>query len=377
MNKLLYILFIFLVSPIQYSGATPGFNSQRIKELYLCLPGSARKAIDQKVNQNARGNFQVEIKIEGISRNIHYRINKYNELDHVGIYLFIDSVKAVQIKEVYDYIEREFLVSFISGDSSPLIRDVRFRKVEVIYSNNEQIKKGNIFQAPAPGSALKVYYNSEWFQFQWSLPLSGSLRIRIPNDYSLITEKTKDELENELLREMISAPGDKLSLQRPEKENLKPYFLNLFITERESFPNVEELSNEKYFFVRDSVYPVFNNRYVKESVSNLFQNIIPTKLNIEITQILYGGGNKVYQSNINNFLNHFSQFHMLYFGWQNLRRETLKATLIISSKVYNYNHMLEISATSKSFFENKGEIKGTLYAFIPKENKINYKINKF
>jgi hypothetical protein len=352
------------------------FSSKRLKQIFAMLPSVYKKEIEVK-SSSGSGTYFMDAKIIENKRELTFRFNQFNELEHLGFYLIDDRRSSSNISEVYDYLERTFLVSALMKEKYLLAEEVQNKKIEVLYNGNGIKQQNGLSVSPQISlnkeTPMKIRIDLDSFKIKWVLGSSNTLEIRIPNDYSLITEKTKDELEFHLLRILKLSPKVKINKERPSKSQLKFSSQNIYILPGEIYSTTPELSSSKYFVVSDSIYPVFSSKYYKESIRNLFLNLIQTELKLNITQKLYGGNDEKFSVNINNFLGNFSSSYKVFFGWQNDTKENLKASIFISNTVYNYNHLLVISSNTKELFKKNGEVEGLFLSYVPRE-KINKEV---
>jgi hypothetical protein len=347
------------------------FNSERIRQIYEILPDETKAKI-KTYSSSQSGTYYFGTQLNRSKETIIFRINTYKELEHLGLYLINDSIGSPSLRDVFDYLEREFLVSELTGDPYPLSVESKLTKTEVFY-NGLSYKNSNSRKTfpkiPIDNrTPFKLTFDQNWFLIEWTIDSLKKFQVKIPNDYSLITGKTKDELEKDMLRDLrYSSTGGPFTF-RPEKEQLKSYKANIYIYPGEIYQDVPEMSTKKFFLLNDTIVPVFISRYYTESIRNLFMNLVPTSLSMDINQKLYGGNSENLTININSFFSNFSRDFSIYFAWENISRDSLKAGIIISNTLYNYNHLLEISSNSEAVFNKTDNIKGAFYAFIPREN---------
>ena len=370
--KLIVLLVVLIFDTSIGISAELKFNSSRIKQVYEMIPEAYRKEIELKGLSNVAGSHLLNVTLFGEKRMLICRYNQYNELDHLGLYLIDEGRNVMNIREVFDYVERAFLVSVLTQEKYLLNQAVNENNIEVLF-NGSSLPKQNIMSfnpkiSIDQNTPLNIKQDSKFFAFHWLLDKPNTLSIRIPNNYSLITEKTKDELEKDLLREMKFSKGVEISKARPSRNQLKLKTQDIYLYQGEIYSTTPELSSSKYFYVNDSIYPVFSNRYYKESIRNLFLNLIPTSLKLNLTQKLYGGIDEKFRLNLNTFFGNFSSDYNLYFGWQNDDKDNMKASVFISSKVYNYNHLLVVTTNAETIFKNHGEVDGLFFAYIPRES---------
>lgn len=370
-TRLLAFIILIISGCFSETNAQIKFNSEKVRQLFQLLPETNKKEIEKK-SASATGTFITDVIISGEKQSIVYRFNQYKELDHLGIFLIHNTIRTNNLSEVFDYIERAFLGSFIQKEKSLLSGEITEKKLEVLYNGGPLNRTNSFSVAPKisinQNTPLKINTSEQHFVLEWKLENSNFFSIKIPNNYQAITEKTKDELEKELLRKLKSTTRGNTEKTRPTIGQLKLTSQNVYLLPGEIYSTTPELSSNKYFSVNDSVYPVFNSKSYKESIRNLFLNMVPTTITLKITQKLYGGVDERFNLNLNAFLASFTPDYKLYFGWQNDDRDNLKASLFISSKTYNFNHLLVITANSKSIFRKNGEAEGMFLTYIPREN---------
>jgi hypothetical protein len=365
-----FICFFAIIVSLSTS-AELRFNSERMKQVFSMLPEGYKKEILSRSSSNP-GVYFIDAKLIEDKRELIFRINQYKELEHLGFYLIDDRKNSTNIGEVYDYLERVFLVSALLKEKYLLAEEVRNKRIEVLYNGNALKQQNGLSVLPLVSlnkeTPIQIRFDSDYFRIKWALGSTNVLEINIPNNYSLITEKTKDELESDLFRKLKFSSKVKIDRERPLKSQLKLSAANIYLFAGEIYSTTPELSSSKYFVVADSIYPVFSSKYYKESIRNLFLNTISTPLILNITHKMYGGIDEKVSLNINSFLSYFSSGHKVFFGWQNDDRENLKASVFITNTVFNYNHLLVISTNTKSVFRKGGEIEGLFFAYVPKEN---------
>ncbi len=370
--KLLVLVVVSILDTSSGIGAELRFNSSRIKQVFEMIPEAYRKEIELKGLSNVAGSHILNVTLFGEKRILICRYNKYNELEHLGLYLIDEIQNFTNIREVFDYIERAFLVSILMQEKYLLNQAVIENNIEVLFNGSSLPRQNTMSFNPKisidQNTSLNIKHDSKFFAFYWLLDKPNTLTVRIPNNYSIITEKTKDELEKDLLRKLKFSKGVQISNARPSRNQLKLKTQDIYLYQGEIYSTTPELSSSKYYYVNDSIYPVFSSKYYKESTRNLFLNLLPTSVKLNITQKLYGGIDEKFRLNLNTFFGNFSADYNIYFGWQNEDKDNMKASVFISSKVYNYNHLLVVTTNAKTIFKNNGEVDGLLFAYIPRES---------
>jgi hypothetical protein len=345
------------------------FSSAKLHTVFELLPGEYKKEIEAK-GSSVVGTFFLDVNLLGIQRKLVYRFNNFHELDHLGLYLIDNKHDVASLREVFDYLERAFLVSALLNESHPLAQEIADKKIAVLYNGCSLKEQNCLTMMPKVSinkdTPLKISYDRNFFLIIWLLDSTNKFEVKIPNVYSLITEKTKDELEKELSQKLKSSIEGNFVLKIPSKSHLIPYFDNIYLFQGESYSNKPELSSNKFFIINDSIYPVFNSTSYKESIQNLFLNVLPSQLKLNLTQKLYGGSDEKIRINLNSFFNNFSSDFIIYFGWQSENKLSLKLSVFISNSVFNYIHLLVVTTNSNTIFKKNGEVEGVFFSYIPK-----------
>jgi hypothetical protein len=369
--KRLMLILICLFTSFYNTKAEMQFNSAKLKNVFGLLPEDYKIQIQSRLSSSSEPHI-LDGGLIGDKCKLVYRFNEYQELDHLGLYIIENDQYNKQFQEVSDYLERAFLVSALLNEKYPLTQEAKNCKIEVLYNGSLLNKQNNRLVIPGilidKDTPVRINYDSKFFFIKWKLDSLNILEVKIPNNYSLITEKTKDELEKDILRKFNQPQIEHVFKEKPSFNQLELFKENIYLLHGEMYFFVTDLSSSKYYFVKDSIRPVFNSKFYKESVCNLFLNVIPTKLDLKLTQKLYGGNEKEFRININSFFENFASEYKVFFGWLNDDKENLEASVLICNKVYNYNHLLKISTNSKSVFRKIGEIEGMFFAYIPREN---------
>ncbi|KAF0237985.1 MAG: hypothetical protein FD181_1466 [Prolixibacteraceae bacterium] len=372
--KILILNILFISCITQDLLAEMNFVSNKVKEVYSTLPVTAKEFLQSNGEKNNRL-LTFQINTGGQKFDLNARFNDYKELEHIGINLFKENENLFEIKEVFDYIERSFLISIIANEKYFLENQQIKDDIELIY-NGTKISPQNKLTAQTAinvvnNSQLNIKYNSDAFLIGWKTEQNSTLWIRIPNNYSVITGQTKDELEKNLLRKIKNLKMVKIDNAIPQKSQLKKVSENIYYLPGQMYSTTPELSSAKYFLVTDAIVPVFDKSHYKESVRNLFLNLVNSKIELSLVQKMYGGTDEKFNININHFNANFTDDFDIYFGWQNDDKEYLKASVFFSHKIYNYNHLLIITSNFKSIFKKDAEIDGIFMAYIPREKQLN------
>jgi hypothetical protein len=372
--KILTLTALFISCITQGLLGQMKFVSNKVIEVYSILPISAKELL-QSADAKENGVIIFKTNIDGQTVELNARYNNYKELEHIGIFLFKENESLFEIREVLDYIERSFLNSAVVKEEYFLEKEVIKDDIELKF-NGARISPQNkhtfhTILNLVNSAELNIKYNSDAFLIGWKTDQNATFSIKIPNNYSVITGQTKDELEKNLLRKVKDSKNIKLDKNSPLKSQLKLVSDNIYCLPGEIYSTTPELSSTMYFLVSDKIVPVFDRTHYKESIRNLFLNLVNSTVKLKLVQKMYGGIDEKFTININIFNANFTDDFNIYFGWQNNDKENLKASIFFSHKIYNYNHLLIITTDNKSIFKKDAEIDGILITYIPREKQLN------
>lgn len=372
--NILTLIALFLFSATLDILGQLNFVSQKVKEVYLTLPVAAKEYL---LSNESKKNESIVFKLNFDDQKIELnaRFNDYKELEHIGIFLFKENENLSEIREVLDFTERSILISVLSKEKYFLENQLLKENIQLIY-NGTKIGQQNKLPSQTAfnvlnNSQLNIKYNSDAFLIGWQTEQNSTLWIEIPNNYSFITDQTKDELEKNLLRQIKHFKRVKIDKNTPQKSQLKKVTDNIYCLPGQIYSTTPELSSEKYFYVTDKITPVFDKLYYSESVRNLFQNLIISDIKLKLFHKMYGGVDEIFDVKVNHFSANFTDDFDIYFGWQNDVKENLKASIFYIHKIYNYNHLLIITSDHKSIFKKEATIDGIFIAYIPREKQPN------
>ena len=373
-SKILLLIIVLISCNIQELTAQINFVSGEVKEIFSLLPQTLKEQVISTSEQKSRfGLFKTVF--NGQTLEIDVRYNNKKEVEHIGFFVFNDDKNFRGIREVLDYVERSVLVSLLKKEEF-LLKDETFKHDIEVKVNGLTLNNQNKLSALpkidfGKSTQLNIKHNEEAFLFEWKLDVNTMLSIKVPNNYTTITGRTKDVLEKLLLDQIKNSKNVKLETTFPDKSQLKLVSGDIYLLPGQIYSTTPELSSAKYYQLTESIEPVFDRIHYRESIRNMFLNLINSTLNLNLTQKMYGGIDEKYTVNINNFNANFADDFNVYFGWQIDSKEKLKASVLFSHKIYNYNHLLIITPNYKTFFKKDAEIDGILITYIPREKQIS------
>ncbi len=369
--KLLVTIAVLLTNGVYASASEHAFSFSGLRAIYDLLPTKMQTALSETdLEPSGVYYFDAGSLIEG--KRVVFRINHYNEVSHIGLQLFTDMVKNSNEQVVFDYLERKLLIYSLAKSSSDILNLMDQEKL-VMYVNNNAVNddlKRSInthfsFNSDIP---FALYKTKDSFSAKWSVNPLTHIEFRFPNNFMTISGMDKYEIEQHLMRELQNLPeGQAMVIDLP-KSDMTPYKDEIFVLRGGTYKNVDEISADYFLFFSDQVKPVYDERFVLESASNLLLNIIPTNIRLNINHQLYGDEQHNYLVNINDFLSYFRDDYSLYFGWQNKELSNLKASVFIYNNYFDYSHMLIISFQDADIFVDQRILQTEFYSYTPHNN---------
>ncbi len=371
--RILVMIVLLIIANSHNLFAQIAFVSENIKQVYSNLPQSIKEQVLSAEKQIRKASYH-KLNFKGEHVEIVVRYNNYNEIEHIGLFVFDENNGFSDMREVLDFTERLLLISALSGNEN-FISEEYIKDSIVVNLNGTKVKlrdKQAIIQHLGTNktSEFNIRRNSEAFMLSWKLAYNKVFTIKIPNNYSVITGQTKDELEKNLLRKIKSSKTISIDKTLPVKSQLSLINGSIYKLLGQIYSTTPELTSTKYYQVTSEIVPVFEKAHYKESISNLFLNLINSSLRLKMVHKMYGGTDEKYVLKINNLYSNFANDFDICFGWQNDNRENLKASIFFSHKTYNYNHLLVINTSVNTVFKKDGEIDGIFMTFIPREKLI-------
>jgi hypothetical protein len=240
-----------------------------------------------------------------------------------------------------------------------------------LYLNNVPYQKSHYssilsIRPLVEGAPFILDANEENYKITWKLNSVESLSMQFPNNYLVISGKRKDEIEKEIARDLKNIPQRSVSNYMEIQQNLNNYFGRIDTLKGEHYEGSVEISSDTYYYA-DSRKPVFDTVHVKESISNLLLNVIPTNIDLDITHVLYGSMTDQYTININDFINYFTKEHTVYCKVNDSIKNHIQASIFVLNIPFSYAHLLTIN-TSFNDIVNHANMNGMLYTFIRKDN---------
>ncbi|MDR2474911.1 MAG: hypothetical protein LBD45_03550, partial [Bacteroidales bacterium] len=300
--------------------------------------------------------------------------DKAGLVGHLGFALFSDSPKNHSpAKALCDFQERLFLEVFLQGDDEKAKKLLNEYKVQI-----EQFSIPNMsFLKMLEQSLIFVKENGDTHNFtgdstRWTSSWNSESRIvavHFPANHDLISGMDKKEAELRFAAELqkfrcngVSMPSLKGNLGNLQQLNRSNYVL------RGDSLSVKARNSDVYLGV------LYDRNYPEESVANLFNypDQQRTKgLDLQISQIVYGGDSLNYRMGLYDFQCFMNTEHDVFTGIAKCSADTVEFSVIYKSRWYNCEHLLIVKTSPQILFDKTAPLKAFFYAFIPNDNVKN------
>lgn len=349
----------------------PGFASGGIKDVYDMLPADIRKQYIE-LETEPSGAYFIDAGVTVEKMNVVFRINQHNELSHIGLNLFGAATMNTNNQVVHDYLERVLLICVLAENNADALNRMMVEDVTMLVNNKPvdqtiKIPLSSYFSFD-PETPFNLKSERGRFHARWSTNPMNHFELIFPNNFMSISGMDKYELEHHLIREFQNLPKGRTLIIELPKSDLKPYDEPVFVFKGSIYKEVEEINSDFFLFYNEKAEPVFQEKYPHESASNLFLNLVPSDIRLQINHKLYGDEHQSYLVNINDFLSYFSFDHSLFFGWQNQEKNDLTASIFIYNDFFEYSHLLIVNFQEEDIFNDQRILHATFYTYTPQNN---------
>lgn len=324
--------------------------------IFTILTATAQTRFRTSELKRLAGALSVDVRAlpEGYShpdaQGLHLTVHVEQQMvDHIGLHLFADEVRAQSSSPIFNFLERYFLqlkYPSMVKTTANMIRDDEFRFEKGAIAAIDDLRVTDDFSF----SNDNHRYTAVWNRDGRTL-----LSVSFPVVYELISGENKVEAENNLVTDIRKTTIRKC---KDEQECNDSYIS-------------KDFSNRLYFqqgqLVTDSRHPV-------ESLANLMLSTnTGGSYDIRMTQISYGFQKKVFQVPLRQWVA-FCQNNgcQLYFGVEDIASaDEVSAVVLAVNGAENYNHVLTVSMSAKDLEAGSGIIEARLYPYVPTHNVLN------
>ena len=288
------------------------------------------------------------------------RINRWNEVEHIGLKLFNSSVKNGRPLSVYDFIERYLLELDLTKETEESIR-IGLNRVSFLTGNSKTIFDFD-------GTEDFEYYLEAFrtCHATWKRNGENVLVIDFELDYQMLSGCDIVELERNYLKKIKNyealPTNDFHDFDFPEKEKY-------YIVQGATFM-LNAIRNDLYFKKEETWFLLSDTLKPVQSISNtmISRNVIGD-YDLSVTFDLYGY--KVEQTivKLDNWLGLCEEEGCIaYFGLKEKLIDGYTGTVFMVNENCGYMHMLSVKFSMETLRKKKGNIEGRLLVYVPLHN---------
>lgn len=348
------IAIIWLLLAGSLPASAVDFATKRLQSIAKCLslPGIERL------------NNQTSYDYKYRNRTLAVHANRYGEIDHIGLALFPEEMKALVPSPVYNFLERNLL----ERQLTKLDEELQFRM------KNDHLT----FVVGQPSTVLSFngteqfaeeHIDLKHYRVTWTRDGREVLKISFDMDIEMLSGCNSIELEDLFIR--------RLKRQQPLKTEGDIVFFpekgNEFVAEGDTF-HIREMRNDLYFERKGGKEWQLTNSPAAPSktLSNMMLSTqFPASPTVRLTVDKYGYKTDSLTLPYRNLLSLAIEDGCTpYFGIKERTEDGgYTGTLILVNRLGGYVHMLAVEVPAETL-RNSGEgtISGRLYVYIPMHN---------
>lgn len=339
-----------LVLACSMQANTASFTTKRLKGMaeYLSLNGLDTLRTGSYETYSYKG------------RPLVIRVNKWGEVEHIGLKLFSSGLRELYPSPAYDFLERYLL----ERNASPTDREEGTKmQWDRVY-----------FSVGSPATALRIdstaeynanYYELKVYRVAWSVNGKTVLRMTFDMDYQLMSGCTEIELETNFMRSLSRFETSKINRQQnirfPEKDTefirKGDYFISSFIRDDQYYTKKEG----EWELVRSTKRPM-------HSVANIMLDTNSNdSIHLKVIMDQYGYKKDTLMSTYRQFIQLCAKEGCIpYYGLKDKGNDTYSSTVFLVNRQGGYLHMLN-AIIPLSVIDKPEEtiIEGRLYTYIP------------
>ena len=293
------------------------------------------------------------------------RVNQWHELEHIGYYLFNDSIKHKELYRVYDFLER-YLLELNLVESTEYAIKLGFDNVDFKIGNFKTIYQLDGSENICIDSHLFDYYDVKWMKNGKTL-----LNLKFDMDSQLLLGENIEFLEKNYLKEVLRYRYVRPNIGEEQKNFHFPSNSDSFQKRGNSFI-IDAIRNDLFYRKENGNWKLLS------SIKNPSKSIANTLLSLEtegdytlhVKLDMYGYTEQNFTVRLSDWLGKclYDEMCVPYFGMKNKKDANYEATVFMVKEHLGYLHMLSVSFPEEVLRNKKGIISGRLFIYIPLHN---------
>lgn len=349
MRRSCFLIGLLMLSCSLVWGAS-GFSTLKLKAIAssLSLPGLDTLSTGEY--------FHFSYK----KRPLSVRINRWNEVEHIGLKLFHSSVKDDKPLSVYDFIERYLLDLDLNEGTEQAIR-LGFNHVSFLVGDGDTVFD---FDGTEEFECSMEAFRT--CHVEWKRMGQTVLAMSFDLDYQMLSGCNIVELERNYLQKLkhyeALLPNDFYEYDFPQKEKYHVVRGTTFM--------LDAIRNDLYFkkgeawsLLSDTLKPV-------QSISNamISRNVIGD-YDLLVTLDLYGYRTEQVKVKLDDWLGLCEEEGCVaYFGLKEKLVDGYTGTVFMTNEKCGYIHILSVKFPMENLRKKRGDIEGRMFVYVPLHN---------
>lgn len=304
------------------------------------------------------------------SHPLSVRINKWHEVEHIGLHFFAEQQKLDGAYVVYDFIERYLLeCDLLKGSEAMAHLDLD--QVNFVHGDAESVFDLTGEEKFVLSRLDKRAYAAEWYEGN-----HPKLSFSFEMDYQLMSGCNLIELEQSYLYKL-----NRFHVHpRTEALNVDIFPDSaIYHVKKGDYFIIDKIRNDCYFRREgDEWRLIIDPEQPSHSIANIVQNSeIASGYQLNLTLDRYGYQSSKATVNLADWLEFCkSEGCQPYFGMKKKCGSNYEGTVFMVNEANGYLHILSIMLPSDALQCQKGIIEGRLFVYIPIHNVTEQFFNK-
>lgn len=300
-----------------------------------------------------------------------YNVNKYNEVDHIGLSLFSDEVKEAVSPVICNFIERYILFADLNYSDDELAKMMSDNNIELLEGDVTKLFDVN------KESQVTIDYEDKSYVVEFRNNKIDHCKLKLPAQYELLVGANKREIEQDMIKRL-----ERYEPKRSEEEYIKQIFesrllptpqSNYFIAKGSSYL-IDAMRSDLYYEKsgNDEFQLIHDSRHPHESVINLLNAYGDQyRYNLVLKVNQYGKKGRIECNMVNWIALCLDEGCSLYCGIESSNSKFVEATSVVVNEELGYCHILFVKIPIDTLTEGNDEIEGTLNCYVPMHNVEN------
>lgn len=351
MDKKRHCLFILWMWFSFYTWGAVGYSTARLQAMasQLPLPG-----IDT-LSCGEYHHFLFQ------SHPLTVRINNWEEVEHLGLYLFPQEMKESGYILIYDFLERHLLERILADGTDEAIR------LGIEHVRFEQGTYRDALKLDGTEEFRIVFQTYKSYCVEWRKEQKTFLKIYFDMDYQLLSGCNSIELEKNYLKKIGRYRAD---MPHVEEGISFPLNSDYYVKPGATFL-IDAIRNELYYHkVNEEWLLMSDEKKPYQSIPNiLLSRAAKGNYDLAFTLDMYGYQEERDTVRLQDWLGLCEQEGCIsYFGMKSKTDSAYLGTVFMVNEKEGFIHMLSVTFPFEVLKQQRGNIKGRLFVYIPLHN---------